>query len=410
MRAKMTMTSLADRPVIGAVVRTEPVLSGASARQVKAEAPLAEEKKDGGIDAAKGEAGVTPKRPRLSDKAANFVDPFVASSSNDDACEADMLAGGVIKLEYPKDKVKVPSKAVLRSLHEEAMMVPHSDSQNLSKYGLLSLEEVLLPAVAHQEEKDALKPCQARVQGLVEANSESIKVLDSIVDLRCHVYNLVGESIQAARENRFLRELQEADRQAQWEQAAAQQEAESKAQEDQKKKEDDRLRELEQAMKLRELKKQWPRNQEAWREVAHLMTELSKMQKEERMWKEMDDDLKKREAELMAKLDKEKARQPSSMQCVLDIADDDDGANATEDGKEEAKVLVQVDQAIDELTLSCTRIVNSLKAVTNVMSESDRVRKELYTKYKESHQFQGYQGVKDPKGLIRALSQSQDCD
>ena len=40
-----------------------------------------------------------------------------------------------------------------------------------------------------------------------------------------------------------------------------------------------------------------------------------------------------------------------------------------------------------------------------MVSQSADVRRELYSKYRSDHQFHGYRGNKDTKGLIAALSQ-----
>ena len=51
------------------------------------------------------------------------------------------------------------------------------------------------------------------------------------------------------------------------------------------------------------------------------------------------------------------------------------------------------------------RVDGTLRGIADLVSQSADVRRELYSKYRSDHQFHGYRGNKDTKGLIAALSQ-----
>jgi hypothetical protein len=289
-------------------------------------------------------------------------------------------------IEYPK-QVGIPSKSLVFSLYEQAMTTEGSDQMELAEAGLLSLEQVLLPAAAYQED-EALKKVQAVVQ------RDHPDKVDSIVACRKAVYDCVGAAMTAvvsAREARRPAELAYLESVEEAKQTALQHE---KLLTERMAEQIEQMAAMERAKRLREAVKKLPRNQELWREVVYLMTEMSKLQKEERLWKES--------AERLARRAQEVAEQHDTA-VVDDDMHEEDVAQVDPD-------MDKVTQTVDDITISSVRINKALQIVSNIAIESDRVRKELYHRYRRDHQFHGYQGVKDPKGLLRALSQSQDVE
>jgi hypothetical protein len=74
------------------------------------------------------------------------------------------------------------------------------------------------------------------------------------------------------------------------------------------------------------------------------------------------------------------------------------------------ELQLQLEQLVQDMSISSTRIQEGLGLVTKSVDESDQLRKQLYQTYRQDHQFHGYQGVSNPRGLIRFLSQEQPQD
>jgi hypothetical protein len=280
-------------------------------------------------------------------------------------------------IDYP-EHVDEPSRALVQSLYEQAEAA--GGDQKSTNAGLLSLQEVLLPAVAYQEDC-ALKKVQAYVQ---RDHPDQTGVL---VLCRKAVYDTVGAAMTAvatSRDARFVEDSKREDRWAREKEVLLQQRKEEC--------------EMERIKRKNELVKKLPRNQALWREVVYLMTEMSKLQKEERMWKEAQENIVKRQEEF-AIIEQRQQHEDETMK-----EEDNEMEEQTSEEMETVK------QTVEDITLSATRIQQALDIVSDIATESDRVRKDLYRRYRRDQQFHGYQGIKDPKGLLRSLSQSQDID
>lgn len=290
-------------------------------------------------------------------------------------------------IEYPSS-VNVPSRQVVESLFQEAMNKADGEQQALVDAGILSLEDVLLPAVAYEEER-ALKQVQAVIQ------RDHPDLTSTMVAGRKAVYDSIGSAMVAVAQSRAARKETEKEREREWaEKQAAEEEAAAKDRARQEEREALK-RDVERMKRKRELKKKLPRNQEYWREVAYLMTEVAKLEKEERLWKDAEEDLKKQEEEIIKQ--EEQHHKETMKETVAEKS-------------APVQEVSQVEQAVDAVTISSIRIQQALQIVSKIVTEADQTRKDLYFRYRKEHQFQGYPGVKDPKGLLRALSQSQDPD
>jgi hypothetical protein len=290
-------------------------------------------------------------------------------------------------VEYPTD-VGIPSKNTIKALYENAIEDTDSYQSQLDEHGsgLLSLEEVLIPAVVMME-VEALKRVQAKAQRDAPQHVKSLEVC------RRALYASAECAIGKAREARFDRQEEQTERDAIREeerrQASEKRRVEKEAARQRRHEEWAVARAAEKERRKRELKKKLPQNIELWREVAMFMTELTKLEKEECLWKDMEENLKTRERELCVR-EQEK-------QHVQEVEVDETPAQ-----KKDA-LEIQVEHAVEDITLSSLRIQQALRFVSDLVVQSNDAQKELFEKYTNDHQFHGYRGVKNPKALIRAL-------
>jgi hypothetical protein len=204
----------------------------------------------------------------------------------------------------------------------------------------------------------------------------------------------------------MTRHAADQQREAAWRQDAADKATRERDSAEQLQQQEDECHTLELSRQQAELKRKLPRNQELWRKVACLMTEISKLTEEERLWQQAEQDLAVAEQEL--------DRQEQD-QLELEQKDQDDMDNnaANDEGNESVTKtttpeFAMVEQTILDITLSFIRIQQALKIVSGIITESDQVRKDLFRRYRQDHQFHGYPALKNPKGLLKALSESQD--
>lgn len=295
----------------------------------------------------------------------------------------------LVSIEYPKD-VPIPSKGLVKSFFDHAMTNDKSDQSALADAGVLSFEEVLLPAVASAE-LQALKELQAKVQ------RDHPHQTDMVVRCRKLVMSSMGAAMNAVAESRAARAVRDAERQ---EERAQEKEKEAKRQEEETVRMEEvrqREREILRNKQKNELIKKLPKNQELWREIVYLMTEISKLQKEEKMWKEAAEHLDQQEREIEEMERKQKEERANRTHHASEAQTDAEISGEIE----------KVNQTLEDISLSCVRIHQALGNVSKIAEESDRVRLQLHKQYRRNHQFEGYQGIKDPKGLIMSLSQSQ---
>jgi hypothetical protein len=128
-----------------------------------------------------------------------------------------------------------------------------------------------------------------------------------------------------------------------------------------------------------------------WKEVVVLTSSLTQLEKEERMWIQAEQDF------LMIVQDKSSSSVPQS--------DEEDAIVTIQAPKD--PLQDQTEQTLQDIVLASTRIQQGLGMVLEILEESEQVRLDLYQKYRKDHQFHGYQGVRNPRGLIRFLSQEE---
>ena len=138
--------------------------------------------------------------------------------------------------------------------------------------------------------------------------------------------------------------------------------------------------------RIREKKKIYPKNVEAWREIMMLQTTLAKLKKEEREWKKANVELDEREKALDSQisLNKNRDRRQSIMQLQT-IADCERG---------EFPQLPDVEglfkNTVEDITLSADRITQALRKIKQLMEDADQVKKKLYQQYTKEFQFKEF--------------------
>lgn len=282
--------------------------------------------------------------------------------------------------------------------------ISHQVQLSWSSSGLLSLDEVILPALC-QAEMNTLKKLQARAKRdlkneLVksQANSSSHHAISAECSYLTHV-EIIEEcrkmlnkctlaACTAARTSRLEREK---DMIMQIKERRKQEKALKRRIYEEKKQAILQARAIKKEKKRRELKKNLPKNKENWREVAKLMTELAKLQKEKKSWKEAKTLLLETKEEI-------KKKENDMIKPLHFDVENEDTNHIPEDIGSEVKNVIQ------DITLATDRINNALCGVVDIMEKADQVTKGLYNKYKEEHQFVGYQGVNNPRGLMQALT------
>lgn len=306
------------------------------------------------------------------------------------------------EFEFPD--ISGPCNATLALFHKDAIAQGSSSHQyQLSVAGtdLISMQEVILPSVAY-ETNGVLKKFQAKAQRNVLnglPDSQGKDVVDVIETCRKVVSKCTTHAIQVA--GKSWRDRQETRQQAHLEQYAQDLEKQQQLRVQAKlQRQEDRALANQQHYERQKYEKQksHPRNKEMWQEVAKLMIEIQKLEKEERLWKDAlaEVDLMEKNFQPPEKMDLaslEGAKSPR-------VEEQEQLCNAVEvaDLKTKSTTLVQ------DITMATERISWMLQSVSIAMEESDRLRQEAYRKYQyEGHKLYGYQ-MGDSKGLFVALS------
>jgi hypothetical protein len=307
-------------------------------------------------------------------------------------------------LKYDIGMLVAPPKAVVQhyfdaALHKQNETNEPCDQLELIPSKLLSLEDVLLPALVHQE-SEALR----RLQRKIQRDAPQFKHI--VMAGRIAVKKCLIAAVVAAQQSRHKRKILDDQREAAMTQQRQQQRDENRqarAQDlENRRAEEVRRNELEKQKETREMKKRYSPNQELWREVAYLMTESSKLEREGRLWADAEALLDKSENELKAREEEKSQKIDEEMQIETVSMEHEE---ASFDGKLPASLL---ESSLQDVISSSHSFQAALNSLTDLMTTTDKLRKDVYQRYSQDHQFEGYRGVHDPMGLIRILS--QDCD
>ncbi len=297
---------------------------------------------------------------------------------------------------FPSESIPFPSPATLCLFHDQAVAIgspSHQFQLNRAKTNLLSFQEVILPSIAY-EINAVLKQMQSKAQRNVRDGlpaSEGTEVVKAIETCRAVVTKCTGEAMKVAgaawreRENKQqqlrLENIQKQEKQRRLDELAAK-----------KERKEARARSRKERYERQKLEKQrnHPRNKENWQEVAKLMVEIQKLEKEERLWNEALVEVKQLE---------EYHQPPEKIELDIIVQGEENGDLRATDPESIANTLV------GDMTLATERINWVLKSVSLAMAESDELRREAYEKYQnDGHKFYGYPMVDDPKALFKSLA------
>lgn len=301
--------------------------------------------------------------------------------------------------------------ATSQNLAEANNNVPHQVKLSWSKSQLLSFEEIILPSIC-QEEAKALKKHQGKAKREYKtwlgSLSPSLPLDASTNPYFSHVQVL--EEVRKTLNICALAATQAVhSSRLDWEEKIKNEQRDKRKKEElriilerkKKKAEKRQLKAIKKEKKRRELKKRLPKNKENWREVAKLMTELAKIQKEQRVWDDIMENLKQKELQIIDSEKKGLVSKPSTQKeennAIMDAMDET--MNETV-----AEIADHVKNTAEDICFAADRIQKALKDTSEILRKSDDVQKSLGNIYRKEHQFVGYSGVDNPRGLIQALT------
>jgi len=295
----------------------------------------------------------------------------------------DVEAEPAYEYEYPRT-VKV-SSSIFQSAYNQAMDYgSHQKHLHESSCNQLSFTEVVIPAIlrAHNVE---LKRFEGKAKG-----RKAVTAARKIMNYRCVLKSCEAGMIASAEQARSERkqEIRKQRQENKESQLEYKREESAKRQRDRElekaERDESRLRKKE--MSRQQQKKNYKKNNVLWREVACLMRELGAIEKEEKMWREID-------------LDGFAGKLTVGKDAVL--AKEGDIAPLSEMRCKEISALQGI---VDGITTSANRIEEALQELPSAIDSADKVKTQVYQKYRKDHKFDGYRAQRDPKALIRALT------
>ena len=275
----------------------------------------------------------------------------------------------------------------LRHVYNHALQHgTHQRQLKESGCNLLSLDEVIIPTIMMSKIK-SLRTMIGKARGKKDLDQvNQLQFMRSIV-MSCSTN--VSHQLAAYRMNQ---KTEREEKRIEHKNMILHQRAEKRKQRKERKK---RQKMMERERRRKERRKNHPKNKELWREVMVLMTDLTRLEKEEKMWKSID---------VETLID-----DPSTRGSIISTSRTTSSAAMFEEkGGKVDNCALELNQniidVVDDVTLATNRINESLSSISNLMTESNNIRSEMNEMYKRDHKFHGYLGAKDPKALIRGLA------
>jgi hypothetical protein len=297
------------------------------------------------------------------------------------------------------ESIPMPSTETLLLAHNQATSVGGPSHQyQLTRAGtnLLSLQEVILPSIL-TETSTVLKERQAKAQRNVKDGMPDYQgkdVVEVIEACRKLVQRCIGEAMKDAGESWRQREERRAQSRMERHLAQVEQRKTNELQaKRQRKEERAKSRQMRYEAAKSEMKLNHPRNKAMWTEVVHLETELQKLKKEERQWT-----LVKKEVDEMGLV--------ATSTKMMDL-------NPIVPSRSSAAMIKQVGNTslentattmVEDVTMAMNRLNWMLSSVSSAMDDSDKLRKEVFTKYQYDHKMIGFSQYDDPKDLFRMVT------
>lgn len=296
------------------------------------------------------------------------------------------------------ESIPLPSAATLLMAHNQAVSMgdpSHQYQLNRAGTNLLSLQEVILPSIL-TETSSALKEKQAKAQGYAKdgmPDHQGKDVVEVIEACRKLVNRCIGEAMKEAGASWRQREQRRAKSRMERHLAQVEQrKADERQAKRQRKKERAKARQARFESAKREMKINHPRNKAMWTEVAKLDNEIQKLKREERKWMQLEKEL-----------DAMSAAPPSDERIELDPIVPSSSA-ALEDQVRNTPLEHTATTMVEDVTMAMNRLNWMLSSVSSAMEESDKLRKEAFTKYNEDHKMIGFSQFDDPKDLFRSVT------
>jgi len=271
----------------------------------------------------------------------------------------------------------------------------YNDQVYLKPAGVLSLDQILLPALGLEEEQ-ALKKIQAKIQ----RDSPEFKFV--IENCRSLVRESIRRATLSVQSSRTKRTKQQQERRQQHlieiQRARENRQRIREQEQNRQRKEQLRKKEILQAERKRYLAREYPRNQELWKEIVFLTSSVAQLEREERMWMQIEQDIIQigGKNNVLGTGKQELSKNNLEQQSIILVKSQKD------------PLQTETEEKVRDIVLASARIQNGLGMVLELLDDSEVVRKELYDKYRRDHVFRGYQAVNNPRDMIRFLSQSQD--
>jgi len=275
----------------------------------------------------------------------------------------------------------------------------HQYKLKLTGSNFISFDEVIIPCVI-KEQKEVLKKIQSKAQGH-KAFDAIVKIMLCRVTLKA-IERDATFAVKVCRDRREnerhgrRRKDEELSRRIKHERRRDRSVKRAKRDEERSKHQAEmyRLQKAEADRKQRERKMNFPKNMELWREVAMLMTDLARLEKEDAMWSNT--------GSILSRMENESQKKVNQMRNIVDVGSQVVGSIMT--STEVVMLHKKHQNVVNDITVSANRINIALRAVSSLIGKSDSIRKKLYRRYKNDHKFHGYLGISDPKSLVRALA------
>jgi hypothetical protein len=301
---------------------------------------------------------------------------------------------------FPLNSIPSPRIKTLRMFHDQAVSngsPSHQYQLNRAGANLISLQEVILPSIAY-ETNAVLKQQQAKALRHAQdgmPDSQGKEIVEAIETCRKVVTKCTGEAMKVVGEECREREKERQRlRVERLEREKEQQRLDELNAKRERKEARARSRQERYERQKTDKRLNHPRNKMLWQEVAKLMVDIQKLEKEERLWKEA----------LVEVNRLVEYHQPPEM-IELDSIVTEKSSGKLLKSIEKSNLESLTTTLVGDVTMATERINWMLKSVSLAMEESDKLRKEAYDKYQyDGHKFWGYPKVDDSKGLFIALS------
>ena len=303
------------------------------------------------------------------------------------------------------ESIGTPSAEALLLAHNQATSVGSghhlSHQYQLTRAGtnLLSLQEVILPSIL-TETSTVLKEKQAKAQRNVKdglPDSQGKDVVEVIEACRKLVNRCIGEAMKDAGESWRQREERRAQSRIERHTAHVEQ---CKANEVQAKRHRKEQRAQSRQMKYesakREATRMHPRNKAMWTELANLELALQKLKADHRQWMQVKKDVDRMDATVNSTTVEKMDLDP--------VIDAHAGGTTVMEQVGNTALEHTATTMVEDVTMAMNRLNWVFTSVSSAMEESDKLRKEAFTKYQTDHKMIGFSQFDDPKDLFRMVS------